>query len=139
VSDVTYTDYIYHAADVLTGVPIDIERFESSDERALGEPSNPERVLCFLIENDDKAFTAAELADETGVGRNSIGTVLSRLEDRELVRHKGQYWALGDPERIRSFGRYQRATSRLNDRYGEEDPEARREHAPDEPHPNVDG
>lgn len=120
-------------------MPIDIDRFESGSDEELGEPSNPERVLLFLIDNDDKAFTGAEIADETGVSRNSIGTVLSRLEDRELVRHKGQYWALGDPERVRSFGRYQRATSRLNDRYGEEDPEAWREHAPDEPHPNADG
>lgn len=120
-------------------MPIDIERFDTGSEEDLRELSNPETVLGFLIENDDKAFTAAEIAAETGIADNSIGTVLSRLEDRELVRHKGQYWALGDPERIRSFGRYQRATRRLNDRHGEEDPEAWREHAPDEPHPNADG
>ncbi|QLD88732.1 MarR family transcriptional regulator [Natronomonas salina] len=120
-------------------MPIDIERFDSSSAEDLEEPSNPETVLLFLIENDDKAFTAAEIAEETGIDRNSIGTVLSRLEDRGLVRHKGEYWALGDPERIRSFGTYQRATRRLNDRFGEEDPESWREHAPDEPHPNVDG
>ena len=120
-------------------MPIDIERFESSSEEDLRELSNPETVLLFLVENDDKAFTAAEIADETGIARNSIGTVLSRLEDRDLVRHKGEYWALGDPDRIRSFGRYQRATQRLNDRYGEEDPDEWAEHAPEEPHPNADG
>jgi hypothetical protein len=120
-------------------VPIDIERFESTPADGLGDPSNPEQVLLFLIANDEKAFTANEIAEETEIAPNSIGTVLSRLDDRDLVRHKGKYWALGDPERIRSFGRYQRATGRLNDRFGEEDPEAWREHAPDEPHPNADG
>lgn len=119
-------------------MPIDIERFEANQADDLGEPSNPEQVLLFLIENDDKAFTAREIAEQTGISRNSIGTVLSRLENRDLLRHKGQYWALADPERIRSFGRYQRATRRLNDRYGEEDPSAWREHAPEEPHPNAE-
>lgn len=119
-------------------MPIDIERFESTPGADLRQVSNPETVLLFLVENDDQAFTAAEIADETGIDPNSIGTVLARLEDRDLVRHKGQYWALGDPDRIRSFGRYRRATRRLNERYGEEDDDAWREHAPDEPHPNID-
>lgn len=119
-------------------MPIDIDRFEAADDKALQEVSNPEAVLLFLVENGDKAFTDAEIADRTAADGNSIGTVLSRLEDPGLVRHEGTYWALGDAERLRSFGQYRRATSRFNERYGEEDPDEWREHAPEEPHPNAD-
>lgn len=87
-------------------MPIDIDRFNSSTEEDLRELSNPETELLFLIENDDKAFTASEIADETGIARSSIETVLSRLVDRVVVRHKAEYWALGDPVRIRSFAGY---------------------------------
>lgn len=117
---------------------IDIETFEKTSEEELREMSNPERVLRFLVDNDDRAFKAAEIAGPTGVDRNSISTVLGRLAERDLVRHKGEYWAIGDKDRLRSFGRYRRATERLNERYGEERREEWHEHAPDEPHPNAD-
>lgn len=115
---------------------IDIETFENTPEEELREMSNPEKVLQFLLTNDDRAFKAAEIADRTDVNENSISTVLGRLEDRGLVRHKGEYWAIGDAERIRSFGRYRRATERLNERYGPEDRDEWREHAPDEAKPD---
>lgn len=108
---------------------IDIDTFENTPEENLRELSNPEKVIGFLLANDDTAFKAVEIAERTGVKENSIHAVLGRLEDRELVRHKGDYWAIGDPERLESFGRYRRATERLNDRFGPEDAEAWREHA----------
>ncbi|MDG5817417.1 helix-turn-helix domain-containing protein [Natronococcus sp. A-GB7] len=108
---------------------IDIETFEKTPEDELRELSNPEKVLQFLIANDDQAFKATEIAERTEINRNSISTVLGRLEDRDLVRHKGEYWAIGDRERIRSFDRYRRATERLNERYGPEDKDAWRAHA----------
>lgn len=111
---------------------IDIETFESTPESELRELTNPEKVLQFLVANDDKAFKAAEIADGADVNENSISTVLTRLEDRGLVRHKGEYWAIGEPERIRSFEKYRRATERLNDRYGSEDKDEWRRFAPDE-------
>jgi DNA-binding IclR family transcriptional regulator len=111
---------------------IDIETFEGTPTEELGEPTNPERVLRFLLANDDQAFKAAEIVEGADVNRNSISTVLARLEERELVRHKGEYWAIGETERIRSFGRYQRATERLNEQFGPEDREEWRKHAPDE-------
>lgn len=117
---------------------IDIETFETTPAEELRELSNPERVLRFLVDNDDRAFTAVEIAERTGVKKNSISTVLARLEERELVRHKGDYWAVGDAERLRSFGQYRRATERLNDRYGPEDEAEWREHAPEKFHPNAD-
>lgn len=111
---------------------IDIETFENTPEEELRAMSNPEKVLQFLLTNDDKAFKAVEIANRADVNRNSISTVLGRLEDRGLVRHKGEYWAIGEKDRIRSFGRYQRATERLNERFGPEDRDEWRKHAPDE-------
>lgn len=113
-------------------VSIDIETFENTSADELREMSNPEKVLRFLITNDDRAFKAAEIADGADVSRNSISTVLGRLEDRELVRHKGEYWAVGDEDRIRSFDGYRRATERLNRRYGTEDKSEWQKHAPDQ-------
>ncbi len=111
---------------------IDIETFENTPPEDLRELSNPEKVLQFLIANDDKAFKATEIAAGADVNENSISTVLGRLEDRDLVRHKGEYWAIGEVERIRSFERYRRATERLNERYGSEDKAEWRAHAPDQ-------
>ncbi|QSW97985.1 TrmB family transcriptional regulator [Haloterrigena alkaliphila] len=108
---------------------IDIETFETTPEADLRELSNPEKVLQFLLANDDRAFKATEIAARTDVNENSIHTVLSRLEKRELVRHKGDYWAIGDQDRIRSFDRYRRATERLNERYGVENKDEWRAHA----------
>lgn len=76
-------------------MPIDIGEFESGSEESLGieEGSQSDRVLRFLARNSDKAFTQSEIHRETGINRGSVGAVLSRLEDRGLVRHKGKYWA----------------------------------------------
>lgn len=118
---------------------IDIDEFEEKSEAELADMTNGERVLRFLAHNDDRAFKPAEIAEQTGVNKNSIGNVLGRLEDRALVRHKGPYWAITDDEqRLASFSDYFQTTSALNERLGEEDPEEWAAHAPDEPHPNAD-
>jgi transcription initiation factor IIE alpha subunit len=120
-------------------VSIDIDEFEEKSEAELADMTNGERVLRFLAHNDDRAFKPAEIAEQTGVNKNSIGNVLGRLEDRALVRHKGPYWAITDDEqRLASFSDYFQTTSALNERLGEEDPEEWAAHAPDEPHPNAD-
>lgn len=122
-----------------TTVSIDIDTFEEKTETELADMTNGERVLGFLAHNDDRAFKPAEIAEQTDVKKNSIGNVLARLEDRELVRHKGPYWAItDDEERLASFGDYLRTTAALNDRLGEEDPDEWAAHAPDEPHPSAE-
>lgn len=113
----------------VTDVPIDIETFDEASEEALGEPTNAEKVVRFLARNDDKAFTPSEIAEGAAVKKGSIGTVLSRLEDRDLVRHKGDYWALGDEEHVRDSFRVHRIFEDLDERFGEEDVEEWREHA----------
>jgi predicted transcriptional regulator of viral defense system len=106
-------------------VPIGIDRFEEDDEaelRADGH-TNAERILAFLSANSEQAFTPKEFHEATDVARGSVGVVLSRLESRELVRHRGAYWAI-DPDAeidatLTSFSSARSAT----ERFGPEDPE----------------
>lgn len=109
----------------LLHVPIDIDRFEDAPEGALDvrEGTQPAEVLRFLASNDDRAFTQTEIAEETGIVRGSVGAVLSRLEDRGLVRHQGRYWAIGEDDRLASYAAQTGASSAStgDDYYGEDE------------------
>lgn len=75
---------------------IDIEEFEHG---AVGDGmTTREKILRFLKSNDAKAFTRSEIADAIDVNPNTVGTNLSRLKDRDLVRHRGNYWAITDDD-----------------------------------------
>ncbi|WP_114576021.1 helix-turn-helix domain-containing protein [Saliphagus sp. LR7] len=104
-------------------MPIDIETFESSPENRLrnGGETNAERVMEFLAANPDRAFTQSEIRDATGVKAGSISVVLSRLEERGLVRHRGNYWALGEDEEVAAYTDMAESTRTANERFGEED------------------
>ena len=115
-------------------MPIDIDTFESSPEDRLqhsGE-TNADRIMHFLTANPDQAFTQSEIREETDVKAGSISVVLSRLEDRGLVRHKGTYWALGEADEIAAYTNIIESTQTANDRFGEEDIEEWLEYAVDE-------
>jgi Mn-dependent DtxR family transcriptional regulator len=100
---------------------IDIERFEKEDPEAFENATNAERVIAFLTKNDDRAWKQAEIADRAGVKRGSIGPVLRRLHERNLVRHKGEYWAITDDrERLEAATDLHRITDALDERHGEE-------------------
>jgi predicted ArsR family transcriptional regulator len=99
-------------------MPISIDEFESRDER--DEPTNAERVLRFLVQNRDRAFKAAEIADAADIDENSIHPVLKRLEERELIRHKPPYWALGDLEAIRDASMFGSTAAFLDAELGSE-------------------
>lgn len=106
-------------------VPIDIEHFEEeTDEhlRAHGR-TNAEEILSFLATSPDQAYTPKEIHKGTGVARGSVGVVLSRLEDRGLVRHRGEYWAIAEVDDVdKTLGAM--ATARAaTDRLGPEDPD----------------
>lgn len=103
-------------------MPIDIDTFETADPERLraGGMTNAERVMRFLAAFPDKAFTQREIRTETGVKKGSISVVLSRLEDRDLVRHKGEYWALGEADDVASYAGTLESTRAANDRFGEE-------------------
>lgn len=105
-------------------MPIDIAQFEADLESALElrEGTQPYRILQFLAEHDEQAFTQTELHEATGIKRGSVGAVLSRLEERGLVRHRGRYWAIAEDDRLASYAAQKSAgsTSIADDYYGEE-------------------
>jgi hypothetical protein len=112
-------------------MPIDIETFESASEGRLqgtGE-TNADRVMRFLATHPDQAFTQSEIRDATAVNAGSISVVLSRLEDRGLVRHKGTYWALGAVDEVAAYAGIRASTRAANDRFGVEDIDTWLEHA----------
>lgn len=109
---------------VLLHMPIGIDRFEDepADVLELREGTNPHRILRFLAENSDQAFTQTEIHEATDVKRGSVGAVLSRLEERGLVRHRGRYWAIGEDDRLASYAAQTGASSAStsDDYYGED-------------------
>lgn len=104
-------------------MPIRIEEFEDFDSPTDHE-TNGERVLRFLLQHRDKAFKAAEIAEQTDVAAHSIHPVLSRLEDRGLVRHKQPYWAIGDSDAVRDALALHSTAEFLDQELGEESREA---------------
>lgn len=106
-------------------MPIEIDQFESGPEDALDlkEGTQPHTVLTFLATNDEQAFTQTEIHESTDIPRGSVGVVLSRLEERDLVRHQGRYWAIGEDERLASYAAQQAASSSstTDDYYGQTD------------------
>jgi predicted transcriptional regulator of viral defense system len=105
-------------------MPISIDRFdeEPADVLDLQEGTQPYRILQFLAENSDRAFTQTELHEATGIKRGSVGSALSRLEDQGLVRHRGRYWAIAADDRLASYVAQRGASSAstTDDYYGEE-------------------
>jgi DNA-binding IclR family transcriptional regulator len=105
-------------------MPINIDHLDDGPEDLLDlqEGTQPYRILQFLANHDDLAFTQSEIADRTDIARGSVGAVLSRLDDRGLVRHRGRYWAIAEDDRLASYAAQRTASSALttDDYYGEE-------------------
>lgn len=115
-------------------MPISIDEFESDDLPS--GPSVPEQVVTFLASNADRAFTRSEIAAAVDADPDTVSTALSRLESRELVRHRGNYWAIVDDlDGVRAAYDLHGASARLDQDDGGIDPDAWDEVAPDEPHP----
>ena len=100
---------------------IDIDEFEDADADEFEERNDTERIVSFLDENDDRAWKAATIADRLGLDTDSVSAILSRLKERDLVRHKRPYWAItDDEERLRSAYRLHRYHETADEQYGEE-------------------
>jgi len=108
-------------------VPVDFETHEPGNPRVdLSEGTNARRLLEFLLQTPTVGYTPAELADETGIARGSVGPTLQRLESAGLVRHKEPYWAAAEDERIAAatasfLGIEATATSDSDDWYAQND------------------
>jgi len=116
-------------------MPVRIEEFETG---ALPSgPSVPEQVLLYLFTNRDKAFTRSEIATGIEEDPNAAGTALSRLKQRDLVRHKGEYWAITtDLDRVQDAYDLHTVTKRIDDEDGGIAPDRWDAAAPDESHPS---
>ncbi|WP_135828850.1 MarR family transcriptional regulator [Halorussus halobius] len=105
-------------------MPIRIDQFDEGPPEILDlqEGTNAYRVIQFLAENDQQAFTQTEIHEATSIKRGSVGAVLSRLEDRGLVRHRGRYWAIGEDDHLASYAAQTQASSAsTNDDYYDEE------------------
>lgn len=94
-------------------MPISRDRFEDEPEDTLDiqAGTQPHTILTFLAARDEQAFTQSEIHETTEIPRGSVGVVLSRLEERGLVRHRGRYWAIADDERLASYAAQQAASA----------------------------
>ncbi|WP_435147648.1 helix-turn-helix transcriptional regulator [Halobaculum sp. P14] len=94
-------------------MPISIDHFdeEPADILDLQEGTQPYRILQFLAENSEQAFTQTEIHEATDIKRGSVGAALSRLEDRGLVRHRGRYWAIAEDDRLAAYAAQMNASS----------------------------
>jgi len=112
-------------------MPITVDDFDHLPETALDltEGSNAQRVLRFLSEHPDTAFRQNEIIEGADVKAGSIGPVLSRLEERGLVRHKGKYWTLGGDDRLASYAAMSQTFATAEERFPDEEMDEWLEHA----------
>lgn len=116
-------------------MPVSIDEFESGDLPR--GPSVPEQVVGYLYSNHDTAFTRSEIATAIDEDPNTVGTALTRLKQRDLVRHKGDYWAITDDRRrVEAAYDLHTASKRLDDEDGGIDAGEWDAAAPNRDHPS---
>jgi Mn-dependent DtxR family transcriptional regulator len=116
-------------------MPVRIEDFEEGNLPQ--GPSVPEQVITYLYTNRNKAFTRSEIATGIDEEPNTVGTALSRLKQRNLVRHRGEYWAITeDLDRVSDAYELHSITERLDENDGGIDSAEWDAETPDEPHPS---
>lgn len=82
-------------------MPVDFGSHDPDDSRVdLTEGTNARELVEVLMETPGIGYTPAELSEETGVPRGSVGPTLQRLDAAGLVRHKEPYWAAAEDDRI---------------------------------------
>lgn len=116
-------------------MPIDIDTFERESAFESSDTYS-ERVLQFLGANDEQAFERGEIAEATEIDPNVVSSVLSRLKDRDLVRHKAPYWAIGTRERLASASNLSISLESLNETLGPEQMDDWEHAGSDNPHPS---
>jgi len=122
-------------------MPMEIDEFEEAEGEE--ELTTGEAIVGFLLENDENAWKRSEIAGAIDRDPNTVATNLSRLKNRDLVRHRENHWAITkDRVRLKEAIRTSNALGDLNEAFGpivenEEDAQAWSESQPDEPHPSV--
>lgn len=78
-------------------MPVEFDEFDTASDDidwVVDPDSNAYTILSFLSEHPETGFSPVEIHGATGIPRDSVGTTLRRLEERDLVRHKEPYWAV---------------------------------------------
>lgn len=104
-------------------MPVDFAQYDPDDDAGgfrLTEGTNAHEILQFLASHPDQGFTPKEISEGTDIPRGSVGTTLSRLEERGLVRHKAPYWAIGDDDRLAAYEGMLHSLEAIEDRYGDD-------------------
>jgi Mn-dependent DtxR family transcriptional regulator len=83
--------------------------------------SNTERIVLFLDEGDDRAWEVATIAERLDLDTDAVSGILSRLKEREIVRHKESYWTItDDEERLQAAYQLHQHHKNADAQYGEE-------------------
>ena len=94
-------------------MPITSDEFEELSSTP-GEPAagtNADRILSFLRDHPETAYTQSEIAANTGVKSGSVGPTLVRLRERGRVDHREPYWRISDHEQsVDAAGEHAAAT-----------------------------
>lgn len=101
---------------------IDIEEFENTDVADLDDRTDTERIVGFLDDHDDRAWKASTIATKLDLETDAVSAILSRLKDRQLVRHKRPYWAItDDDDRLQAAYQLHQYHDTADEQYGAED------------------
>ncbi len=77
-------------------MPIQKDRFETIEEDSIRPGTNAERIMNFLMDNQDYAFSMTEIADGAKIPQGSVGPTLQRMKEDGLVEHRANYWRVSD-------------------------------------------
>ena len=88
-------------------MPIHVDTLREESQDASGIQIKPDthafRIMRFLAQEPELAFTPKEISEGADVPHGSVSKTLSRLEERDLVQHIDEYWAIGEDDRIGSY------------------------------------
>ena len=122
-------------------MPMEIDKFEEAGDEE--ELTTGEAIIAFLLENNENAWKQSEIAAAIDRDPDTVATNLSRLKNRNLVRHREHHWAITkDRGRLEGAIRFPNVLGGLNEVFGpiiesEGDAQAWSESQPDEPHPSI--
>lgn len=105
-------------------MPVKFDEYDPVDTDGrlldLGEGTNAQTILAFLLEHGEYGFTPKEIHEATGVARGSVSPTLLRLDEHGLVRHKGNQWAAAADDRIAAYQGTYLSLEAISDRHADD-------------------